>query len=260
MGSRYALGDAPMVVGREECCDIRLDEGSVSRRHACIQPEGMDHCIIDLQSTNGTFVNDVRIAAQRLKDGDYLHIGNCICRYLAGGNVEAQYHEEIKRLTIMDALTDIHNRRFLLESLGHALATSARYRRPLAFLIFDVDHFKNTNDRLGHLGGDFTLRELANSLKSIIREEDVLGRYGGEEFGLIMPDSGLEEGLQIGERLRVHAERHPFRYEDVSYRVTVSVGVAAVTGADWVTTHEMIAQADEQLRRAKSEGRNRVCG
>ena len=117
MGTRYALADTPMVIGRGNDCDIRINDHSVSRRHARIQPGADGYYAVDLQSTNGTFVNDVPASICKLKDGDYLRVGNCIYRFLAGGNVEAEYHEEIYRLTIIDALTDIHNKRYLLEFL-----------------------------------------------------------------------------------------------------------------------------------------------
>ena len=158
-------GRHALVLGRGNDCDIRINDHSVSRRHARIQPGADGYYAVDLQSTNGTFVNDVPASMCKLKDGDYLRVGNCIYRFLAGGNVEAEYHEEIYRLTIIDALTDIHNKRYLLEFLDRELARSARYHRPLSLVMFDIDHFKAINDELGHLGGDFTLRELAACVK-----------------------------------------------------------------------------------------------
>jgi diguanylate cyclase (GGDEF)-like protein len=260
MGSRFPLNGGPMVLGRDELCDIRIVDESVSRRHACIQADGNDYVIADMQSTNGTFVNGQRVSSRRLQDGDYLHIGNCICRFLAGGNVEAQYHEEIYRLTIVDALTDIYNRRYLLEFLGHELASAARYRRPLSLIMFDADRFKTINDRLGHLGGDFTLREIAGCVKKVIRQEDVFARYGGEEFALIMPEAGREQSLLCAERLRQLVAGHLFRYENQTYQVTISLGVAAILGEDWMTTSEIIRLADVNLHQAKNKGRNRVEG
>jgi len=109
MGARYPLGDTPLVIGRGNDADIRINDNSVSRRHARIQPGADGYYAVDLQSTNGTFVNDVPASICKLKDGDYLRVGNCIYRFLAGGNVEAEYHEEIYRLTIIDGLTDAHN-------------------------------------------------------------------------------------------------------------------------------------------------------
>src|SRR2546421_13129235 len=115
----------------------------------------------------------------KLKDGDYLRVGNWIFRYLTGGNVEAEYHEEIYRLAIIDALTGIHNKRYLSEFLDREVARSIRHGRPLAVVLFDIDHFKTINDTMGHLGGDFLLRELVARLKGKVRREDLFARYGG---------------------------------------------------------------------------------
>jgi diguanylate cyclase (GGDEF)-like protein len=258
MGARYPLADAPMVVGRGNDCDIRINDHSVSRRHARIQPGADGYYAVDLQSTNGTFVNDVPAAICKLRDGDYLRVGNCIYRFLAGGNVEAEYHEEIYRLTIIDALTEIHNKRYLLEFLDRELSRSARYGRPLTLIMFDLDRFKTINDDLGHLGGDFTLREMAATVKSCVRKEELLARYGGEEFVVVLPETNFESGTAVAERVRTLIEKHSFQYEGKAYPVTVSVGLAVTNGDENLTPHELIRQADEKLYLAKTQGRNRV--
>lgn len=258
MGSRYPLADKPVVLGRGNDCDIRINDHSVSRRHARIQPGADGYYAADLQSTNGTFVNDVPASMYKLKDGDYLRVGNCIYRFLAGGNVEAEYHEEIYRLTIIDALTDIHNKRYLLEFLDRELARSARYHRPLVLIMFDIDRFKAINDELGHLGGDATLRELAAAVKAGVRKEELFARYGGEEFVVVLPETTQEGGAQVAERIRSLVEKHQFQYENKSYSVTISVGVASTNGDEALTPYELIRQADEKLFRAKNEGRNRI--
>jgi two-component system, cell cycle response regulator len=258
MGTRYPLTDSPVVLGRGNDCDIRINDHSVSRRHARIQPGADGYYAVDLQSTNGTFVNDVPASICKLKDGDYLRVGNCIYRYLAGGNVEAEYHEEIYRLTIIDALTDIHNKRYLMEFLDREIARSARYCRPLALILFDIDHFKSVNDDLGHLGGDFTLREVAACVKGSVRKEELFARYGGEEFIVVLPETNFEGALTVAERIRVLVEEHKFQYEGKTYPVTISVGVATTTGDETMTPTELIRQSDEKLYKAKNEGRNCV--
>src|SRR4051794_35525294 len=154
MGARYALADSPMVLGRGNDCDIRINDHSVSRRHARIQPGADGYYAVDLQSTNGTFVNDIPVSICKMKDGDYLRVGNCIYRFLAGGHVEAESHRVISRLTILGALTAIQNKRYPLEFLDRELARSARYSRALALTMFDLARFKAINDEMGHLGGD----------------------------------------------------------------------------------------------------------
>ncbi len=260
MGARYSLGDKTWVVGRDETCDIYIDDQSVSRRHVRIQ-SGMDgHYAVDLQSTNGTFVNDNAASMTKLKDGDYLRVGNWIFRYLAGGNVEAEYHEEIYRLTIIDALTGIHNKRFLMDFLDRELARSARYQRPLAVVMMDIDHFKSVNDRLGHLGGDYTLRELANCIKGAIRKEELFARYGGEEFAIVLPETTQAGAMELAERLRHVVETHLFEYDGAGFHITISLGVHATQGDASLTPSDVIREADTNMFHAKNAGRNRVCG
>jgi len=258
MGTRYLLSDKPLIIGRADTCDIRVDDHSVSRQHARIQPGADGYYAVDLQSTNGTFVNDVPASMCKLKDGDYLRTGNCICRFLAGGNVEAQYHEEIYRLTIIDALTEIPNKRYFLEFLDREFSRTVRYHRPLSLVLFDIDKFKAINDMLGHLAGDFTLRELSSCLKAAIRKEELFARYGGEEFAIVLPEATRDAAVIVAERVRVQVEKHDFKYEDKPYPVTVSLGVATTAGDEAGSPADLIRQADEKLYQAKGEGRNRV--
>src|SRR5262249_37605184 len=202
MGKRYPMADAPVVIGRASDCDIPIEDHAVSRRHARIERSGAGHAAVDLGSTNGTFVNTVGVRRQELKDGDYLRVGNRIYRYLAGGNVEAEYHEEIYRLAIIDGLTGIPNKRFLLEFLVRELARAARHQRPLALLLFDIDRFKLINDQRGHLCGDYVLAELAAAVKPVIRTEELFARYGGEEFAVVLPECTVEAAATVAERIR----------------------------------------------------------
>ena len=260
LGMRYPLTDRSVVLGRDVRCDICIDDPSVSRRHACFQPDGDGFAVVDLQSTNGTSVNKVTVTECKLRDGDDLRAGNCIYRFLASGNVEAQYHEEIHRLTITDVLTHLSNRRHLLQCLNRELLRSVRYHRPLALVIFDIDHFKNVNDRLGHQGGDFTLRELATCVHGVVRKEGLVARYGGEEFAVVLPEADLDMGLRAAERIRELVADHPFEYSGQAFSITVSLGVAATTGHELLTPEEFIDQADRLLYQAKRAGRNCAVG
>jgi diguanylate cyclase (GGDEF)-like protein len=258
MGARYPLQSTALVLGRGEDCAIQIHDHSVSRRHARIEPAPDGYYVFDLQSTNGTFVNDKPLTNAKLHDGDYLRVGNCIFRFLAGGNVESEYHEEIYRLTIMDGLTQIHNQRYLLEFLDRELARSARHQRPLALILLDIDWFKTINDELGHLGGDFTLRELANCVRKTVRREDLFARYGGEEFALVLVETSKEGATEVAERIRQSVEKHPFRFEDKPFSLTVSLGVAFTAGDASLTAAGLVRQADDKLYLAKRAGRNRV--
>lgn len=259
MGTRYAIGDEPLVIGRASDCDIRINDHSVSRRHARIQPGADGFYAVDLQSTNGTYINDVATSMYKLKDGDYLRVGNCIYRFLMGGNVENEYHEEIYRLTIIDGLTEIHNKRYLMEFLDRELARSSRHNRPLSLIMMDIDRFKNINDQFGHLGGDFVLRELAVRIKGNIRKEELFARYGGEEFAGVLPETPLDGALIVAERILKVVNQTPFVFEEKSFDVTISAGVVTTQGEGDITPLELIRRSDEKLYEAKNAGRNRVC-
>lgn len=259
MGRRYALGDRDITLGRGEDNDIRINDNSVSRRHAKIvcTPEGF--YLSDLQSTNGSFIDDSQIKGpEKLRDGNHVRIGNCIYKFLTGGNIEVDYHEEIYRLTIVDALTDIHNRRFLIDFLDRELARSIRHDRPLSIILFDIDHFKSVNDDHGHLCGDFVLRELSHRIRGQVRREDLFARSGGEEFCMVLVETGLESARQVAERVRTLVSERPFQFESRQLPLTISLGVSTTSGEVGLTSAELIRRADAMLYLAKNNGRNRV--
>lgn len=258
MGARYVLRDFEAVVGRTDDCAIRNTDASVSRLHARIERRADGYYAVDLGSTNGTFINNVLKREGRLEDGDYLRIGNCIYRFLAGGNIEAEYHEEIYRLTIIDGLTQIHNHRYLAEFLDREVARAQRHERPLSVLMFDLDKFKTINDQFGHLCGDYVLRELSNRIRHSVRREDLFARYGGEEFTLVLVETNLEQALEVAERLRQGVADKPFWFESMPVPVTVSLGVATLDHANPVSAEQLLKTADENLYKAKRGGRNRV--
>jgi two-component system cell cycle response regulator len=260
MGRRYPLGDGPLSIGRGGDCDIVIDDPSVSRRHVRLVPLANGHEALDLGSTNGTHVNDEKTPRQILSDGDYLRVGNHIYRYLAGGNVEAAYHEEIHRLVIIDALTDVPNRRHFMEFLTRELARAGRYERALTLILLDIDCFKAINDQNGHLSGDAVLRLLAARIKPIVRAEELLARYGGEEFAVVLPECPRDTGLAAAERIRSLVEAEPFPAKDRMLHVTISLGLATTTPDEPLAVAELIQRADEHLYAAKQAGRNCVRG
>lgn len=259
IGSRHLLGEQNRVIGRGDVCDICIEDSSVSRRHASIEPNEGGYCVRDLGSTNGTFLNDQAVESATLSDGDYLRVGQVIYRFLMGGNLEAEYHEEIYRLMIIDALTEINNKRYLIEALERELARTLRYRRPLAVVMFDIDHFKKINDEWGHLAGDSILRELATRVKSVIRKDELFARYGGEEFSLVLPETPIEEARELAERVRAVVANTPFHFEDELHSITISLGIACTVGQGLRTVDGLLQAADDALYRAKETGRNRVC-
>lgn len=258
LGRRTVLDQVETTIGRGDTCTITLDDDSVSRTHAKIVITNDEACLYDLGSTNGSFVNDDEIKEAVLANGDMVKLGSVIFKYISGGNAEALYHEEIYRMTITDGLTGVPNRRYLEDFLERELARAQRYERPLALAMLDVDHFKTVNDVHGHLAGDFVLRRIAQEASEMVRREELLARYGGEEFALVMPETDLPRARQFGEKIRRAVETLPFEFDGKRIDITISVGIAAPP-AGLKSASAFIGIADEQLYRAKREGRNRVC-
>ncbi len=260
LGKKFTLKQAVISIGRSTKSDIQVEQDAVSRNHCKITNDGKQVIISDLGSTNGTYVNDELISKLELADGDFIKVGRMIFKYLASDNIESAYHEEIYRLTTMDGLTQIYNRRYLTEQLNRELGRALRYRRDLSVIIFDIDHFKGINDTHGHLAGDYVLKQLATVVRSKIRREDVFARYGGEEFCVLLPEADRGHASQFAEKIRKLTESTTFQFEGESIRVTVSLGVAALDHSRKITPSEFLQRADELLYEAKRNGRNCVMG
>jgi diguanylate cyclase (GGDEF)-like protein len=259
LGRRHVLDRETITVGRDRENDIVLDSDSVSRRHARVEHRDGHLYLTDLDSTNGTYVNDEPdpITDSQLRRGDQVKIGDTIFKYLSGSDVEAQYHETIFNMTITDGLTDVGNKKRLDQVVQKEIPRAIRHNRELAMLMVDIDHFKEVNDTYGHLAGDSVLRDLASIISKRLRPDDELGRYGGEEFAAVLPETSLIGAIKIAEDLRRLVESHPFMVEGEQIKVTVSIGAAALkSGMD---SKQFFRAADEMLYKAKNSGRNRVC-
>jgi len=258
LGKRYVLDKSPLRIGRGGDNHIVLEGDSVSRRHAHFERRAGAWYIVDDGSTNGTFLNEDQVKGEApLGNGDRVKVGPSILKYLSGLDAEAKYHEEIYKMTIVDGLTQIHNKRYLFEALDRELIRARRYDRQLSLLIFDIDFFKSINDQYGHLAGDHVLRELARIVQERIRRDEVFARYGGEEFVIVLPETPLAGGVALAENLRGRVESHAFAFQGERIPVTISVGCAML--AEERTAAELIQRADDKLYEAKRGGRNKVC-
>jgi diguanylate cyclase (GGDEF)-like protein len=258
LGRRFVLDSSPMRVGRGVENHIILEGDSVSRRHAHLEQRVGGWWCVDDGSTNGSYVNDEQIMREsRLGNGDRIKIGPTIFKFLSGEDVESQYHEEIYRMTIIDGLTQVHVKRYLLEQLDKELMRARRHARDLSFLMLDIDHFKKINDRHGHLAGDYVLKEVARLLSQRIRRDETLARYGGEEFAIVLPETTLEGARALAEGLRERVEQSRFAFQGEIIRVTISIGGAMVDESDR-TSLDLIQRADDKLYEAKRAGRDRV--
>lgn len=170
--------------------------------------------------------------------------------------VNERISHELKVRADRDSLTNLYNRGAFIGHLSKAISLSFRSRAPLSLLILDLDHFKQINDQFGHLAGDAAIVEFSSIVKRTLRNEDVGARLGGEEFGVLLPNTKLDSAMQLAERLRENVARLVVDPEHDNLRMTVSIGVSSLADSDSVES--IIARADRALYKSKAFGRNRV--
>jgi two-component system cell cycle response regulator len=259
LGSRLTLSLDSVILGRGEDCGIQIRDSSISRYHAVIsRNKDGEYSVTDLESKNGTFVNNASPRGGILQHGDYLRFGDCVYRFLADRDIEAEYREELYRIATMDGLTQIHNRRYLDDFLTRELARARHYRRPLAVVLLDLDHFRSVNEGFGRLAGDMALLELSGRLRAAARRDELVARFADDRFAVVLPESDGGPARATAERLLHVVERQPFRFNGLSYPLTASAGVAAVSGGEVMRPDALLARAETNLFRAKQAGRNRV--
>lgn len=260
VGHVFEVGDGRQFVGRELGCDIRLEDDTVSRQHATIERFEDDYAVTDLGSTNGTYVNEERIESRWLNAGDRVRFGNQILKFLSADQIEAQYHDAVYRIMTTDGLTLTYNKRYLLDVLDREIYRAVRTDHPLCVLMFDVDEFKSVNDVYGHLAGDEALAELCHRARTVLRQDEVLARYGGDEFALVMADTPLQHAREAAERLRQKISEAPLHTSFGDIPVTISVGITEMPHEKTITASQLIELADRRLYMAKESGRNRIIG
>ena len=165
-------------------------------------------------------------------------------------------HERLQRLAAIDPLTGLYNRRFGMARLHEEFSRAVRQKMPLGVLMFDIDHFKKVNDTYGHLIGDRILTQMSTLCRSLLREGDIVMRYGGEEFLAILPAASKEDITEIGERIRRIVEETPFDVGEQQIRITVSIGGTAYPGLQIETERDLVKCADEAMYSVKNSGRN----
>lgn len=255
LGLRVPLADE-VVLGRDPGCAVRLFADDVSRRHARISRDVEGHLLVDLDSTNGTWVNGREVRVHRLQAGDRVRLGGFVARYVAAGDPEGRQLADLALASRRDALTGLPNRRAFEEDLAREASRAARAGTPLAVVVLDVDRFKAVNDTHGHAAGDAVLRAVAARAAGAIRAGDLLARVGGEEFGILLPAADLARAVDAAERIRTTLAALPVEAAGIALAITASFGCAALARGE--TPEALVARADARLYEAKGAGRNRV--
>ncbi len=250
------------VVGRGLDCDIVLEDTGCSRRHAaafCLPGEpGGAVWVEDLGSTNGTFVNGERIEGRReLVEHDRVRVGATLLCFNLRDDLELETERQLIQLATIDPLTGLMNRGAFDQALDREFERAVRYGRVLSLLLVDIDHFKVVNDTWGHPVGDRVLAQIALALRSCLRNMDVAGRYGGEEFAVLLTETAEEGAAVAGERVRHAIGALDMVVGNDPVKVTASVGVVTWSPL-FASPAELVAAADQTLYKAKHTGRNRT--
>jgi diguanylate cyclase (GGDEF)-like protein len=249
-----------LVIGRAPDCGLAiLHDGNISRRHAQVIVSGDEVRIVDLGSTNGTLVNGRDVQDHVLQRGDRIFVGlSTILKFDFLSDDERSRWES----ATFDALTECYNRAFFDRRLGELVAAAEQVGDPFSLVMLDVDHFKEVNDTRGHQAGDFALQQVAQALQAELTRRGTVGstcRYGGEEFGVLLPGQGAEEAFAVAEGLREAVAEIGLTFEGQPFQVTLSGGVAThAGGTGGPRGTDLVATADAALYRAKRAGRNRI--
>ncbi|MDX1648046.1 MAG: GGDEF domain-containing protein [Longimicrobiales bacterium] len=264
IGRHFRLRRQPAVIGRSNDADIRLPDDRASRRHARIDdmwsrasPDAT-FVLTDLDSTNRTFVNGSPVDRVRLRDGDKIHIGDSILKYVVLDTIEIRFHEEIRHLISYDQLTGLLTKESLFLAFERELERCLQWGLPVSTLMMDLDYLKTVNDTHGHLMGSHVIAEVGKIIGEVLRSVDVSARYGGEEFVSYLAETDPDGARVVADRIRRAVEARPFVLDDRRAEVTISIGISTAP-KHGETVKELVAHADEALYRAKDEGRNRVC-
>jgi two-component system cell cycle response regulator len=258
-GQVFTIDTAETIIGRGRDVAVRIEDVGISRAHSRIV-RTMDgkFVIEDLRSTNGTFVGGRRVERSEIHANDRLQIGpNVVLRFGLIDEAEEQLAHQLYEASTKDALTRAYNRKYFVERLSAEVAYAHRHATHLSLVLFDLDHFKTVNDTYGHLAGDVVLRVVSAQVLRTIRTEDVLSRYGGEEFVILIRGIEHKNAAFFGERVRKAVERLAVPWENQILKATISCGVASLSECGENANGEQVLHlADERLYAAKSGGRN----
>jgi diguanylate cyclase (GGDEF)-like protein len=266
LGKEIPLIHKHLTLGRGSDCDIMIPDPAVSRKHLQISCRrilknghypALKVVLRDLGSRNGTQLNYARVRRAVLKPGDKITLGRVILKYDHRDIAEQGFYDEIYRLATTDSLTALLNKASILRCLSEEIAGSARYRRRVSVILVDVDGFKSLNDLSGHLAGDQILQSLAHLFSSNLRKRDRVGRFGGDEFLIVLPETGSKGAARLAERIRQMVEKSIGRDLGLPLSVTASMGVSSGC-AHKITPENLLEQSDVALYRAKALGRNRI--
>ena len=258
-GLRIPLLEESASLGRTIDADIVLHDDLISRRHAKIthDPATDAYSLVDLESTNGTLLNNQKVQQVDLQDGDKIFLGSTILKFVLQDDLEVENNEVVDRLMFKDDLTGLVVKRRFYNELKLHLQSATTFGGSLSVLMMDMDGLKKVNDTHGHAVGAFIISEVGKQIGHICNANGQACRFGGDEFVAYLRDATKDDAIQIAEAIRLTIKKTAFEREGLNHRVTISIGVA--TFPDDARTMEALTEAaDQALYRAKGKGRNIV--
>ncbi len=260
----WLLTERPLVLGRDLVCDLALADAKASRKHARIQWMNFDQpddppevWLEDLGSTNGTWINGQRVDEPvRIYERDKVLIGSTLFGYGLRIDEEIEATRRLVQRATTDPLTTMNNAEVFDRALRREFERARRYTRPLSLVYVNLDDLTAVNDQHGNRIGDLVLRQVGRILRDNLRLSDMPARVGGDEFAVILPETGCEGAMAVGERLRRCIQDFPMMLGHDPVRVTASIGVATIDGT-FTHPDAFVDAASKASYQAKDLGRNR---
>lgn len=266
-GKSYNFTQHSIRIGRDRANTIQVDDRKVSKHHceiSVVKTGELEQIIVkDLESTNGSYVNGDSIGQMFLQTGDKLSIGATVFRVNFNDEIEEEYHSRLFNFAATDALTGLYNRRYTLNQLEKQRKIVKRNKRVFSIALIDIDDFKRINDTYGHQAGDEYLKQVAFLINHTLREQDIAGRVGGEEFLVVLPETDLEGAHMLANRIRERIRDAELVYEEHIIKATISVGVCqyspqSIDPGTATNADSLFRLADDALYKAKTTGKNKV--
>ena len=261
-GKHFLLKKNKILIGRDDTNDFAINDVKISKVHCEISIvksiQGIEQISIkDLDSTNGTFVNSELIDQIAIHAGDKIQVGDTVLSFSYNDELEKEYHAKLFNYAVRDTHTGLYNKRFINNELENIIRIAKRSGRAFSIIIIDIDDFKQINDLYGHLAGDEYLKSIAELFTRLLREQDIAGRIGGEEFLVILPETNIDGAFQLAVRIRKNVRDFVLNYLNFKIKTTISAGVCQYENT-MKDINDLLDIADQALYEAKRSGKNNV--